>query len=152
IRNLLTEIKELRKSIININTKVEKTYAKAKFNDKWPDKCFDKDRDQYEYNILRVISKDLDLGMNYTSIDEAVSYIEIVKKKIKDQMIMLKVAKKEEITITQSEIITQTISINQVDITTQSMPITQNYTTKSKKQEQMMENSHVITVKRLGTS
>ncbi|CAG8490965.1 11008_t:CDS:2 [Cetraspora pellucida] len=76
IKNLITEIKELRKDMIS------------------PEERFERSRDQHEYNLLRSIGRDLDLGMNSTSTNEAVTYIETVRKKVKDQMIMLKVAKK----------------------------------------------------------
>ncbi|CAG8446307.1 12586_t:CDS:1 [Cetraspora pellucida] len=94
IRSLLTEIRELRKDMICVNTKVEKTRTKVKIEDEWPEEHFGRSKDQHEYNLLRSIGRDLDLGINSTSTDEAVTYIEAVRKKVKDRMLILKVAKK----------------------------------------------------------
>ncbi|CAG8730010.1 12138_t:CDS:1, partial [Cetraspora pellucida] len=69
--------------MINVNTKIKKTRAKAKIDDEWPDEHFERARDQCEYDILRIIGRDLDLDMNSILIDEAMSYIETVKKKSK---------------------------------------------------------------------
>ncbi|CAG8650052.1 13297_t:CDS:2, partial [Racocetra fulgida] len=75
-------------------TQMTKTEVRAKIEEEWTEEHFERSRDQHEYNLLRAIGRDLDISMNSASVEEAVSYIDAVKKKVKDQMILLKVAKK----------------------------------------------------------
>ncbi|CAG8663620.1 11199_t:CDS:2, partial [Cetraspora pellucida] len=161
IKSLLTEIKELRKDMISINTRVEETQTKAKIEEEWPEEWFERSRDQHE----------------------AVIYIKTVKKKVKDRMITLKVAKRygwdvavelpqpteEELTnyaevinrarqaarikfwkkrllMNQPEIMIQT------DIMTQKTITTQDHIIENENQSLMMKNSNVITVVNMGSS
>ncbi|CAG8653144.1 12924_t:CDS:1, partial [Cetraspora pellucida] len=52
IRNLLNEIKELRKDMNSVNSRVEETWAKTKIEEEWPEERFERSRDQHEYNLL----------------------------------------------------------------------------------------------------
>ncbi|CAG8614978.1 18326_t:CDS:1, partial [Acaulospora morrowiae] len=74
LKVLLKEIKYLRNDIKNVEEKVETTNIKTTIRDTWPDRKFEKLRDQHEYDTLRSIGQELDLALNTTSGTEALQY------------------------------------------------------------------------------
>jgi hypothetical protein len=93
LKALLKEMKEIKKNVVKVNTRVEETQAKVKIEDDWPEKHFKNPRDQHEYDALKVIEKNLDLALNSFSVEEALEYIETAKERAKDRITTLKVAK-----------------------------------------------------------
>ncbi|CAG8698779.1 8758_t:CDS:2, partial [Acaulospora morrowiae] len=92
LKVLLKEIKYLRKDIKNVEKKVETTNIKTTIRDTWPDRKFEKLRDQHEYNTLRSIGQELDLALNTTSGTEALQYVENARTISKERMVVLNVA------------------------------------------------------------
>ncbi|CAG8788574.1 12712_t:CDS:1, partial [Acaulospora morrowiae] len=92
LKVLLKEIKYLRNDIKNVEEKVETTNIKTTIRDTWPDRKFEKLRDQHEYDTLRSIGYELDLALNTTSGTEALQYIENARTMSKERMIVLNVA------------------------------------------------------------
>ncbi|CAG8818102.1 975_t:CDS:2, partial [Cetraspora pellucida] len=80
IRKLLKEIKYLRKNVNNITERVKESSVRAKIRDNWPDKKFEKLRDQYKYDTLRQISQNLNIALNSASGKEVIKHIESKNK------------------------------------------------------------------------
>ncbi|CAG8596547.1 14769_t:CDS:2, partial [Racocetra fulgida] len=137
--------------------------------EKWND-----GKNQCEYNLLRSIGRELDLGLNSTSMDEAVTYIETIRKKVRDRIITLKVAKRygwdvviellqlnEEELTDYAEVIDRahqaaTImnrpeTMIQTDVMMQRNITTQDHILGNENQELMMKSSNATTVVDMGT-
>src|SRR6185369_6885083 len=96
VENLLKEMKTLKNNMMDVNMKMEETQAKVKVVDDWPEKHFEKSRDQHEYDTLREIGKSLDLALYSSSVEEALDYIETMKASAKNRLTTLRVAKDYE--------------------------------------------------------
>ncbi|CAG8445749.1 16651_t:CDS:1 [Acaulospora morrowiae] len=96
---VLSEFKKLESVILNFNDRLNSvtdqvydTCQKVKIDKTWPVHKFEKNRDQHEYDSLRIIRKELDLALKSRDLDEVVIHIDRARKETENRIFTIRVA------------------------------------------------------------